>query len=505
MLLIGLLMILQAQALSSGSKVSQNQERITFLTINRISQIVLIYSSILSINLLYYQSLAGQGITIYQGLFKVTSITQSFDLFVLVAGFLILQLTSSPSSQNVHSSLANENIFLPEGCKKSEYPLIVLFNLLGGSFLLSCNDLVSMFLSLELQSYCLYILATMNRDSKKATSGGLKYFLLGGFSSAMILLSSGLIYASTGLTNFQSITILLSLNHSHMQLGIPILILMVGYLFKMGAAPFHFWSPDVYDGQPTTVTVWLAVIPKISILIFLSRFLLESLQNSSSDIWWFDFLILASFLSLLIGTILGLSQYRIKRLLAYSTISHLGFLLLALQIHSCDSLESFLFYLIQYTLSNINIFFIVIGFGYLLIRSKGERSIDYISQLKGQFVYHPYLSLCFFITLFSFAGIPPFIGFFGKQMVLLSAVKNGYIFLAFVGIITSVISASYYLKLIKLVCFDKADSETDSSIRLSDEISYQISILTLIILLFLLKPDFLLNSAHLLALTNYYY
>lgn len=521
MLLIGLTLILLVQSLSSGHKVQEfdkwNKGRITFLTITRITQILLLYCCLLSINLLYYNSI-NSGISIFNGLFQITVITQSFDFFIYFISILILQLTAFYPLNNYNN---NEKI-LPEGVKQGEYSIIILFIILGSSLLISSNDLITMFLSIELQSYALYILSTMNRNSQKATSGGLKYFLLGGLASTFILLGSSLIYAWTGLTNFEAIYILLALNNMNNAIGISIIIIIIGYLFKVAAAPFHNWSPDVYDGVATIVTTTIAILPKISILIFLLQFLinienhynLDNLNNQFiwSSYWWLDFLLISSFLSLIIGTIVGLAQYKIKRLLAYSSISHLGFLLLALQIHTPDSIESFIFYLIQYTISNVNIFLILISFGYLIFKQNNliikdiYSPIQYISQLKGEFILNPYLSLSLAITLFSFAGVPPFIGFFGKQMVLFSAVKNGYIFLALIGIITSVISAAYYLKIVKQVYFDEYINNNNNNkyIYISDWLSYTISILTLFITFFMIKPDFILNSAHLLALTIYY-
>lgn len=521
MLLIGLTLILLAQALSSGytNKNPGDSERITSLTTNRVVQILLIYSSILTIPplLSHYKSLT-LGISLYNGLLKTTMITGSFDFFIFIIALLIIQLTSIyPYKDNTGKSVKMISLkILPEGVKLGEYPLILLFNILGASLLISSNDLITMYLAIELQSYALYILATMNRDSQKATSGGLKYFLLGGLASSLILFGSGLIYAYTGLTNFQDIYLVLQLNEMSNYIGIGLVIILVGYLFKIGGAPFHNWSPDVYDGVPTIVTTWIAILPKISIFIFLLSFLIPiENYNLFKFVNWLDILLVSSTLSLIIGTVVGLAQYRIKRLLAYSSISHIGFLLLALLIHTPDSIESFLFYLFQYTISNLNIFLVIISFGYLFFLSEDSRimikdkysPIQYISQLKGEFIRNPYLSLSLMITLFSFAGIPPFIGFFAKQMVLLSAVKNGYIFLAFIGVISSVISAAYYLRVIKQVSFEdplKFLPVKNENVTINDFLSFTISILTIFIVIFIVKAEFILNSAHLLALTIYY-
>jgi NADH-ubiquinone oxidoreductase chain 2 len=322
-----------------------------------------------------------------------------------------------------------------------------------------------------------------------------------------------------------------------------LLLIGIGFLFKVAAAPLHNWAPDVYDGVPTIVTSWLTTMPKISIFVFLLELQsglegsFESLSlllgdDSSINIWK-NLLLIASILSLIIGTVVGLSQYRIKRLLAYSTISHVGFLLLALAINTEESIESFLFYLIQYSLTNVNTFLILLAFGYILSTSKSyllanrtsnkqsinTTDIQFIDQLKGQFKENPLLGLSLALCLFSMAGIPPLIGFFAKQMVLYSSTHGGYYFLSIIAILVSVISASYYLKIIRVIYFDTQDTSNDivntnttedlkentTLPKITNVHSLLISSLTMIILLFVLQPSILLNSCHILALSLFYY
>ena len=269
-----------------------------------------------------------------------------------------------------------------------------------------------------------------------------------------------------------------------------LLILSVGFLFKISAAPFHFWSPLVYDAIPTIVTTFVAIIAKISILIFL----LELVHYTSNSLFnykytWTTSLLVSSFISLIIGSILGLREKRIKRLLAYSTISHLGFLLLALTINSIESIYAFIFYLLQYSISNLNVFIILLSIGYSLysyvnsdkpagngqggirgkpskqLKDKSNSPIQLISQLKGYFDINPLLSLSLAITIFSFVGVPPLIGFFAKQMVLSAALDSGYVFLGLIAILTSVISAVYYLNIIKEVFFYKTDYKFNSNMH----------------------------------------
>ena len=519
--------------------------RITPSLFNRITSVVLIYSALLAFNGLHIESLAS-GVGIYSGLFHVTTVSVAIEGFLLFIGALILlgwgpvtEKTIARSSTTVVPTI-------------SEYSLMILFTSMGATLLLSSSDLVSMYLSIELQSFAVYILATLYRDSESATSAGLKYFLLGGLSSALILLGTALIYSYTGLTQFESIYTLVQVTGSDSAAtsasysgGVTcgLLLIGIGFLFKVAAAPLHNWAPDVYDGVPTIVTSWLTTMPKISIFVFLLELQsglegsFESLSllltdDTSIDIWK-NLLLIASLLSLVIGTVVGLSQYRIKRLLAYSTISHVGFLLLALAINTEESIESFLFYLIQYSLTNVNTFLILLAFGYIMSTSKSylltnravnkqsvnSTDIQFIDQLKGQFKENPLLGLSLALCLFSMAGIPPLIGFFAKQMVLYSSTHGGYYFLSIVAILVSVISASYYLKIIRVIYFDTQDTQnevvyTDSTDNSSDTIttptitnvhSLLISSLTMIIVLFVLQPSILLNSCHILALSLFYY
>ena len=531
---------------------------------SRISIIILLYSTLLAKNSLYMTSI-DRGIGIYSGLFHITNITQIFHIFLFIISAAILQLTAFFPRRvwtEKYSSL-NKIIFynfiyyrnkitnkMGEQFKIIEYPLIILFIITGSVFLISTSDLVSIFLSIELQSYGLYLLSTLYRNSELATSGGLTYFLLGGLSSCFILLGTSLLYSNSGLTSLDSLYVITSLSditnddnilywYKHYYINMSLLILSVGFLFKVSAAPFHFWSPDVYDAIPTIVTTFVAIVAKISILIFLLE-LVHYTNNSlfTPEFSWTLSLLVSSLLSLIIGTIVGLTQFRIKRLFAYSTISHLGFILLALSINSIESIQAFIFYLIQYSLSNLNAFILLISIGFSLyyyvndnkeyqeLSDKNNSPIQLISQIKGFFYINPILSLSFAITIFSFVGIPPLIGFFAKQMVLSAALDSGYVFLTLVAILTSVISAVYYLNIVKQIFFDESEyivnpellnidihasiTKKDvfleklrfncDNIILSSYLTISISILTLIILLFILMPQEWLSMANILAL-----
>ena len=407
--------------------------------------------------------------------------------------------------------------------------MIVVFTTIGASFLVSSTDLVSLYLAIELQSFAVYILAALYRNNESATAAGLKYFLLGALSSALILLGSSLIYGYTGLTNLDAISSLLSVSNPVGQgdsvtqgVVLGLVIMTVGFLFKIASAPFHNWAPDVYDGVPTIVTTWLAVMPKISIFVLLLTLnscvapcvTTDGLGLSFGDVTvnvWQALLLVCSLLSLIIGTVVGLAQFRIKRLLAYSTISHVGFMLLALAVSGQESIDGFLFYLIQYSLTSLNGFLILLAFGYLIYSGKSSAStntdVQFISQLAGQFRQNPILALSMIICLFSMAGIPPLMGFFAKYAVLYTAIHNGYYFISLVGILTSVVSAAYYLRVVRVLYFDTSSEapEVSGASNLTSTHSYMIAVLTAIIVLFVLQPSLILNSTQLMAMTIYGY
>jgi len=501
---------------------------------SRIAIIILSYSFFNGFLSLLFKSFK-RGIGLFGGLFHATIITHVFQLFIIFISIVILQLTAFfPFVFKVNKG-NEEEITDKKGeqFKIIEYPLILLFIISGALFLVSTSDLVSIFLSIELQSYGLYLLSTIYRNSELATSGGLTYFLLGGLSSCFILLASSLLYSNSGTTNLDGLYVITSLSdiandtsnalvywYKFDYINYSLLILSVGFLFKVSAAPFHFWSPYVYDAIPTIVTTFVAIVAKISIFIFL----LELVHYTSNSLYNFEFtwtisLLISSLLSLIIGSVLGLSQFRIKRLFAYSTISHLGFILLALSINIIESIEGFIFYLMQYSISNLNAFFILLAIGYSLysyindkdeykeLADKNLSPIQLISQLKGYFYINPILSLSLTITIFSFVGIPPLVGFFAKQMVLSAALDSGLVFLALIAILTSVISAVYYLNIIKQMFFFKGEylegiedsKKVQKEITISSHISITISILTLIIFLFIFMANEWLNLVKILV------
>jgi NADH-ubiquinone oxidoreductase chain 2 len=546
---------------------------------SRIGLKTLLLISFIAINNLYVNPLE-KGIGIYGGLFNINVLTQTFNIFVFLISAVILILTAfyprkvyikefySSLNKWFHSKLLYNKDLISnktgEQFRIIEYSLIIMFILCGAAFLMSTGDLISVFLSIELQSYGLYILSTLYRDSESATASGLTYFLLGGLSSCFILLGSAFLYVNSGTSSLDNIYIMYYITEHSMWydplfIDLGLIILLVGFLFKVSAAPFHFWSPDVYDGVPTVVTTYIAIIPKVSIFVlFIDLF---AHMMSFTDSWRIIF-ILSSLLSFIIGSVLGLTQSRIKRLFAYSTISHVGFILLGLSTDNTESMQACIFYIFQYTISNLNAFLILLSIGFFLylyvykeknnVRSMGEKLVDennspiqLISQIKGYFYINPLISISLAVTLFSFIGIPPIAGFFAKQMILSAALDKQQIFLAIVAILTSVIGAAYYLNLVKQIFFFQHDYEknpsmdnvvmkayvtdhgnnilsqltsttdekevdiknninfTTNDITINSALANAISVITLLLLLFIFIPEEWFNIVSVLTLTLY--
>jgi NADH-ubiquinone oxidoreductase chain 2 len=539
MIIISILSLLLSNAVNLRRDVS--------ILYNRIAILILLYCIVHDYTSL---TVVTKGIGLHGGLLLINNFTQIFHIFVFIVTIFILTLTSFyprkvwvSEYSSIKDILFNKFIYyntkiinkMGEHLKIIEYPLILLFIVTGAIFLMSSNDLITIFLSIELQSYGLYILSTIYRNSELSTTGGLIYFLLGGLSSCFILLGTALLYANSGSTSLDSLYIITSISdiqssatndlwYSPNYISLSLVIFTVGFLFKISAAPFHFWSPDVYDAIPTIVTTFVALIAKVSILILLLQLVYYTNANITMNSWTF-ILLISSLFSLIVGTVVGLTQFRIKRLLAYSTISHVGFMLLALSISSIESTQALIFYLTQYIISNLNAFIILLAIGYSLycytsdnkehyqLLDKTNSPIQLITQLKGYFFINPVLALSLTITIFSFAGIPPLVGFFGKQMVLSAALDKGLYFITLVAILTSVIGGIYYLTIIKEMFFSKSDYKINTllehklfklkgnvynnnsniksieynykNIVLSSPIAFTISILTLTILLFL--------------------
>ena len=601
-------------------------------SLTRLSSISIIFASFLIMNV-YYTDILSNSISIFSGFLNLSIIGQSFQILLLILSSLILATITS--NRYFSFSGISKLLVTSQQSYLNNYSLIIIFNIIGACLLMNTGDLMMLYIAIETQSFSLYVLSALKNDSVNSASAGLRYFLIGSLASALILLGIALLYYATGLTNFESIYLYLNISDFYSSGGfeaglsnqspfveamdfwnfgafnplytvviLSFVLIITGIFIKLGAAPFHQWTPDVYSLVPTPITTWLVIIPKISLFVllfhilemiigtggaenyggyadflftffdqsklaetyanypellenielayfnnnlaqfktifgeatsFYPHFLQIELMNSYgspiineslysryddviNSIWnnYYaprhnllaylinivtldsltikNFLVFIAIISLIIGAIGGLYQIKIKRLLAFSAINHIGFLIIALSINNKVSLESFIFYLTQYSLTNINVFLILIAFGYLnylystspnnsmpvdslmqLTNSSNNNQfylknqtnsgstltneitdINFINQLTGLFKNNSILTLSFVVCLFSLAGIPPLLGFFAKQQILSSALSVGFIFLSIIAINTSVISAYYYLKLIQVSTFDNA-------------------------------------------------
>nr|WBU10853.1 NADH dehydrogenase subunit 2 [Malassezia vespertilionis] len=527
--------------------------RIPATVFSRITSIILMFSAVLTCNCLYNYPVTYGGIGLYSGLFQVSTITLGFQLLLLITGSMLLfawgpvigdnNNTDVVFPANIGNSAIERSVSINSNYVHvntiSEQSLVVLFSVLGGCLLISSFNIVSMYMAIELQSFAAYIMSTLYRNSQSATSAGLKYFLLGSLASGIIVLGTAVIYSGTGVTSYEDLATLISVGNdpnSYVTICIAggLLLIGIGYIFKVGAAPLYNWAPDVYDGVPSIITSWVSTIPKISILVFLLNLSFiatgynftwsNELQETVGNLYtvyaqpFQTLLLVCSVMSFIVGSIVGLSQVRIKRLLTFSTITHVGFMLLALAVSSEESIEGFVFYLTQYTLTNVNVFLTLLAFGYItkgiIIRNNKTdiREFTLLDDLKGQFYKNPLLTISFGLSLFSIAGIPPLVGFFGKQLVLYSVSYN-YSYVAIIAIVTSVISASYYLKIVQLMFFSKDSVNTVINSNNENNQNYDdqplvttmhssvISILTLAITFYMLDSSILLNACRLMSLS----
>jgi len=507
MLITALFVLLTVIALPSLNVSSTSATRICAIVLASTS--VLSYHGCSSIGL-------ESGISLYGGLMQATPTSYGIDLLLGVIGAMaIIPWAPLSAMRNLHLTSGSVFTMLPTN---TYYALLVLFSVSGSSFLVSSASLMSVYLSLEMQSFAVYVLAALYRDSETATNAGLTYFLLGGLSSAFILLGSAQLYASLGVISLEEIYVLLSVGNSTVtvMVAFSLTVLASGLYFKLAAAPFHQWAPDVYDRVPTIVTAWLQTMPKLAVLgllLELTGGISPVVQGSSEA--WSSSLMLVAMLSLIIGSVIGLAQVRIKKLLTYSTISHVGFMLLALGAYSIDAVTSFCFYLAQYSITSLASLMILLAFGYVLrthsssslISRAHTTDLELLSELAGQVTRQPMLCLGMAALLFSMAGVPPFVGFFAKQGVLEASITAEYTGLAFLAILASVVSASYYLKVVRLMYFNTntttQSSTTITAQPLTSMHTFMMSIMVLVVSLYVLLPSSFLDSTRSLALSVY--
>jgi NADH-quinone oxidoreductase subunit N len=388
--------------------------------------------------------------------------------------FKILILISSLFVLNT-----SKNYITDKKLDKFEYPIIILLSILGMFFMVSSNDIIIFYLGLELQSLALYILASIDRDNLKSSESGIKYFILSALSSGLLLYGCSLLYGFTGSTNFDLIAN--ELNKENTGAVFAMVFILVGLAFKVSAVPFHMWTPDVYEGAPTSITSYFAVVPKAAGLAVLIKFMFIPFSNILSE--WQIIIIFISIASMILGAVAAIGQKNIKRLLAYSSIGHVGYALAGVATGNISGYQSAIVYISIYIIMNIGIF------SCLYLLKKDEEYKENISDLSGVSKKHPLLAISFLIILFSLAGIPPLGGFFAKFYVFLAVLEQKMFALAIIGLLTTVISAFYYLKIIKIIYFDDSKITYDAVKNKTAQVS--IFITCSILLTFFLYPSFL--------------
>ncbi|MBD1158104.1 NADH-quinone oxidoreductase subunit NuoN [Pelagibacterales bacterium SAG-MED17] len=360
---------------------------------------------------------------------------------------------------------------------KIEYPILILSSILGMMIMISSNDLIVFYMGLELQSLALYVLASFNRDNLLSTESGLKYFVLSALSSGLLLYGCSLIYGFSESTNFDQILI----NSTEFNYGTTfgIVFILVGLAFKISAVPFHMWAPDVYQGSPTSVTLFFAILPKIAALSVFIKFLYTPFANMNDQ--WQTIIVFISIASMIFGAVAAIGQKNLKRLIAYSSISHMGYALAGLATVSNQGIQSSITYITIYLVMNLAFF------SCLFMLKRDDKYYENIEDLSGLSKKHPILSFSLLIVLFSLAGIPPLAGFFAKFYVFLAVIEQSMYFLAIVGLLGTVVAAFYYLRIIKIIYFDPEKKEYETSHNLGLKITLAIS--TIFILAYFIYPS----------------
>ena len=432
------------------------------------------YLIIISLLLIIFNSFNESG-NLFSNSFISNSFTNFFKILILLGTLFVMFIT-----QDFIKEL-KINYF--------EYPLLLLFSVLGMFFMVSSNDLMSFYLGLELQSLALYILASIDRDNLKSNESGIKYFVLSALSSGLLLYGCSLLYGFTGSTNFEEIN--LKMEFENTGAVFAMVFILVGLAFKVSAVPFHMWTPDVYQGSPSSVTSFFAVVPKVAGIAILIRFVQIPFEQLIDQ--WRNILVFMSLASMILGAIAAIGQTNIKRLIAYSSIGHVGYALAGISTGTVTGYSSSITYISIYVIMNLGVF------GCIFLMKKEGKYCEDIKDLAGISKQNPLLAISFLITMFSLAGIPPLAGFFAKFYVFMSVIESGMYTLAIVGLLSTVISAFYYLRIIKIIYFDEMKNPFDKIKNLG--ITSTILISCSILVLFFIYPSILNNIVNILSIT----
>ncbi|MEL7429779.1 MAG: NADH-quinone oxidoreductase subunit NuoN [Pseudomonadota bacterium] len=339
------------------------------------------------------------------------------------------------------------NFMKREGITNFEFPILVITATLGMMIMISSNNLIALYLGLELQSLSLYVLAAINRDSVRSTEAGLKYFVLGALSSGMLLYGASLVYGFTGHVGFEGIAAAMSGSERSIGLVFGLVFILAGIAFKISAVPFHMWTPDVYEGSTSPITAFFAAAPKIAAMAMLIRVVIGAFEPVTPD--WQQIIVFISIASMALGAFAAIGQTNIKRLMAYSSIGHMGFALVGLSAGTKAGVSGVILYMLIYMVMTIGTFACIIA-----MRRK-DGVVENIDDLAGLSQRNPLMALALTVLMFSLAGIPPLAGFFAKYFVFVAAIEAGLYVLAVIGVLASVVGAYYYLRIIKIMWFDE--------------------------------------------------
>jgi NADH-quinone oxidoreductase subunit N len=402
---------------------------------------------------------------LFSNSFVSNSFTNFFKILILVGTFFTLIIT--------------QNFIKETKINYFEYSIVLLLSVLGMFIMISANDLILFYLGLELQSLSLYILASLNRDNLKSNESGLKYFILSSLASGLLLYGCSILYGFSGSTNFE----IISSNTSTENIGtvFAMVFILVGLAFKVSAVPFHMWTPDVYEGAPSSVTSFFAVVPKIAGIAVFIRFM--QIPFSQIIDQWQPILVFISLASMILGAVAAIGQSNIKRLIAYSSIGHIGFALAGISTSTTLGYSSSITYISIYVVMNLGLFACIFSM------KRDGKYCENLNDLSGISKQHPILSISLLVILFSLAGIPPLAGFFAKFYIFIAVIENKMYTLAIIGLLSTVISAYYYLRIVKIIYFEEGNKSFDQIKNLGISITLFLS--SLILVTFFIYPSFL--------------
>lgn len=423
---------------------------------------------------LIFESFATEQVITFSGSFVRDTFGDVLKLFIVLISIGIF--------------LFSKEYLLQKKFYKGEYFTLGLFGVLGMFVMVSAYNLITMYLGLEIMSLAIYALVAMRKDNQFALEAAMKYFVLGALATGMLLYGFSMLYGATGEIQFSKMAqVIASGKADDVVLSFGVVFVVIGLAFKLGAVPFHMWVPDVYHGAPTAVTLFMGTSPKLAAFAMLYRVLIEGLPGLVQD--WQTLIIIITVLSLAVGAIVTLVQDNLKRLLAYSGIGHVGFMLLGIVAATPDGYSAAMFYIIVYSITG------VAGFGMIVALARTGNAFDKVSDFKGMNKRNPWLALMMLFVMFSMAGIPPFIGFYAKVTVIQEAVRSGFVWLAVYAVVTAVISAFYYLKVVKTMYFDEPDDNTRAE-PVSRQLNWAVSFVSVALLILGLMPSSLITLCY---------